>query len=494
MDTILVLLIEDDLVDRMACRRRLGTDPRRRFDLAEADDGRSGLALARRLRPHCILLDYRLPDLNGLEFLAQLNAEPDEAVRAIPVLMMTGADSAVLATEALRRGARDYLVKDPEGRYLELMPSAIDRLLREQRLLAQKRRAEARFRSLVEQIQAISYVVALDSPERLQYVSPQIRVLGYTPDEWLADPGLHAARMLPEARDSVRAAIACSRRQRQPRQIEYQLCTRTGEVLWFRDQADLVCDDAGQPLLMQGTLIDITASKLSERRLTESREALRQLAAHQERIRENERQRIAREIHDELGGLLTGIKAYVSVVAERCQQAGVAADPLLADVAALAQGAMDTVRRVIADLRPSVLDQLGIWAALEWYVGQIAQRAGLHCECVIAPAAAALQLDAERSIMLFRIVQEAMTNVQRHAHATTVQLRAGCAGGILSVSLEDDGRGMQHDAGQAGETKWGILGMQERSRSLGGELALTPRTGGGTSVVVRVPVEERHGN
>jgi two-component system sensor histidine kinase UhpB len=491
MTPIVVLIVEDDVVDRMACRRRLGGNPAGRFRLLEADGGEQGLELARTMHPDCILLDYRLPDLTGLEFLARLGADPDEAVRTIPVLMLTGADSAAVATEAMRRGARDYLVKDAEGRYLEQVPAAVERLQRERRLLKEKRQAEARFRTLVEQIQAISYIVAANRPDRLHYISPQIAMLGYTAAEWLGNPGLYAASMLPEERDGLVAEILRRRAGGLPLRLEYRLRARSGDIMWFRDQADLVQDDSGQPMFMQGTLIDITANKLAELQLTEARDEMRRLAAHQEKIREDERRRIAREIHDELGGLLTGIKAYVSVLGERCQREGRPADPLLGETATLAQEAIDTVRRVIADLRPSVLDQLGIWAALEWYCGQAAQRSGLACTCEIAPSAAALALDPDRSIMLFRIVQEALTNVQRHAGAAGVRLTIRHAQGRLTITVEDDGRGIA--AGSDTPPSWGILGMRERSRSLGGELSVAPRAGGGTVVTLSMPVEAHRG-
>ena len=493
MNTILVLVVEDDIVDRMACRRRLRDNPGGRFRLVEAAEGERGLELARELRPDCILLDYRLPDLTGLEFLARLAAEPDDAVRGIPVLMLTGADSAAVATEAMRRGARDYLVKDAQGRYLELVPAAIERLQRERRLLKENRQAEARFRTLVEQIQAISYIVATDRTDRLHYISPQIRMLGYSPEEWLADPGLYAERMVPGERDTALAEVLRCRAGGLPLRLEYRLRSRAGDVLWFRDHADVVPDDAGRPLFMQGTLVDITANKRAEEKLTQARDELRRLAAYQEKIREDERQRIAREVHDELGGLLTGIKAYVSVIGERAVQAGTTPDPLLAETAGLAQEAIDTIRRVIADLRPSVLDQFGIWTALDWYAAQVARRSGLDCHCEIAPDVAGLAIDPDRSIMLFRIVQEAMTNIQRHAGAGTVWLRVRQADGWLSVEVEDDGRGFVEPAGADAGACCGILGMRERSRSLGGELTVSRRARGGTSVLLRVPIEVRHG-
>ena len=492
MNTILVLLVEDDIVDRMACRRRLAANPAGRFRLGESDDGERGLELAGSMRPDCILLDYHLPDLTGIEFLARLKANPDEAVRTIPVLMLTGADSAVVAAEAMRRGASDYLVKDAEGRYLELVPGAIERMVRERSLLKEKRQAEAKFRSLVEQIQAISYIVASGRADRLHYISPQIGMLGYTPAEWLGNPDLYEASLLPEDRTRVLAEVLHCRREGLPLRLEYRLRTRSGDVLWFRDHADVVHDDAGQALFMQGTLIDITANKLAEQELIVARDELRRLAAHQERIREAERQRIACEIHDELGGLLTGIKAYISVIGERCVQAGREADPLLGDTAALAQEAIDTVRRVITDLRPSVLDQLGIWTALDWYGAQVAQRSGLECHCEVSSEAVALAIDPDRSIMLFRIVQEAMTNIQRHAAAAKIRLQVRYANGLLTVQVEDDGCGIAATTAPASSTSWGIRGMQERSRSLGGELSVLPRTGGGTIVMLQVPIEAHY--
>ncbi|NRR29403.1 response regulator [Oxalobacteraceae bacterium] len=484
-----VLMVEDDVVDRMAARRAFaaGAAAVGAIELIEADSGAQGLQLAAALRPDCILLDYHLPDLSGLEFLARLASASGAA--APPVMMLTGADSAAVAAEAMRGGARDYLVKDVDGRYLEQLAGAIVRLLREQRLRDDKLQVEARFRTLVEQIQAISYIAELEPPQRLRYISPQIQVLGFTAEEWLADPGLHAARMDPAARASVEAAISLSRASRIPLRLEYRLQARDGGWLWLRDQAEVVSDEAGQAMFVQGILVDITRNKLAEQALQASQDALRRLAAHQENIKEQERKRIAQEIHDELGGLLTGIKAYISVAIERGAASGAPADPLLADAAALAQDAIQTVRRVITDLRPSVLDQLGVWAALEWYAGQIEQRSGLACHCRIAPQVAALELGPERSTMLFRVVQEALTNVVRHAQARNVRIEVLLEGAYLLLSVADDGQGIAAER-LLNRDSWGIQGMHERSRHFAGELKLSGTPGQGTTLQLRLPLEE----
>lgn len=484
---IRVLIVEDDMVDRMACRRAFAADPDCAFELIEADSGQQGLQLARGAPPpDCILLDYHLPDVTGLEFLARLGG--GGAAAASPVMMLTGADSAAVAAEAMRRGARDYLVKDVDGRYLELLPTAIHRMLREQRLMNDKRQVEAKFRTLVEQIQAITYIAALDAPQTLLYISPQIQTLGYTSAEWLADPGLHAARMDPDERAPTLEAIGASRRDGVPLHLEYRLYARDGAPMWFRDQAEVVRDEAGQPLFMQGILVDITRGKLAEQALRQSQDELRRLAAHQEKIKEHERKRIAQEIHDELGGLLTGIKAYISVVIERAANTCGAADPLLGDAAALAQDAIQTVRRVITDLRPSVLDQLGVWAALEWYADQIEQRSGLRCSCQIDGPVLGLELGAERSTMLFRIVQEALTNVVRHAEASRVTLAAQLVDGALLLNITDNGKGIDTER-LLNRESWGILGMHERSRHFAGELKISGQPGQGTTLLLRLPLE-----
>ncbi|MGS0742784.1 CHASE domain-containing protein [Glaciimonas sp. GG7] len=233
---------------------------------------------------------------------------------------------------------------------------------------------------------------------------------------------------------------------------------------------------------------DIKARKRAEEDLQESRSTLRKLVDHQESIKEEERKRIAREIHDDLGGVLTGIKANVSVSIARAERAGQSADPLLIDAADQVDTAIETVRRVISDLRPSVLDQLGVWAALEWQAEQLEQRTGLRCLCSISESAAMVDLDSERSTMLFRVVQESLTNVVRHARATQVKIGVLRHKNAIIVDIRDDGCGLDPQQLLKGEA-WGILGMHERTRHFGGELKISGAAGKGTAVLLRLPLE-----
>lgn len=223
---------------------------------------------------------------------------------------------------------------------------------------------------------------------------------------------------------------------------------------------------------------------------------LREVSAHQERIKEEERKRIAREVHDELGGVLTGIKSYLSFAIDTMQRKGEQPDQHLADASTLADNAIETVRRVITDLRPSVLDQLGVWAALEWYAGQFEERTRVRCMVDIDECTADAAVDAQRSTALFRIVQETLTNVARHAQASQVIMRARSGQGLekdmMLVEIKDNGRGVL-PPDLLKRDSWGIAGMYERARYFGGSLHIEGDPGLGTTVTVRMPMRGSNG-
>ena len=260
---IRVLLVEDDAVDRMACRRALARDPDYEFVLSEAESGREGLQFAHEQKPDCVLLDYHLPDVNGLEFLAALTDESGDV--SIPVMMLTGTDNAAIAVEAMKRGAKDYLIKDLEHQYLELLPAVIQRVLSDRWMRLEKKQAEeklaqaeAKYRSLVETIPAIVYIAALDGSNRFLFVSSRINMLGFSAEQWLNDPAILLAQIHPADRAHALEERAKSRATGVPLRCEYRLLTQDERVLWFRDEANVVRDESGRSLFLQGILIDIT--------------------------------------------------------------------------------------------------------------------------------------------------------------------------------------------------------------------------------------------
>ncbi|RFC34994.1 MAG: PAS domain S-box-containing protein [Candidatus Nitrotoga sp. SPKER] len=281
---IRILVVDDDMVDRLACRRALEECSDYSYVLTEAETGREGLQFAEAQKPDCILLDYHMPDMNGLEFLTELIDEVGEI--PIPVMMLTGADSASVAVEAMKRGAWDYMVKDVEREYLKLLPTVIQRVLREREMRTEKKltedkllQAEAKYRNLVEQIPAITYIAALDEDNKVLYISPQIKVLGFSPTQWLETPGIHLAHIHQEDRARVLTELTKSRAKGTPLRCEYRLISCDGTVFWFRDEASVVRDESGRSLFLQGILVDITESKQIEAELRQHRWRLEELVA-----------------------------------------------------------------------------------------------------------------------------------------------------------------------------------------------------------------------
>lgn len=235
-------------------------------------------------------------------------------------------------------------------------------------------------------------------------------------------------------------------------------------------------------------VVDMTTLKHSQDSLLASNEALRQLSQYLERVREEERVRIARELHDELGSTLTGVKWAIAMAIDRAQEAALPGDGQLAQASQLLDSAVDTMRRIISDLRPSVLDHLGVWTAIEWYAGQIEERTGLRCQVAIAAEVAAIEVEPERATAMFRIVQEALTNCVRHAQASRIEIRGRREAGAVIIAVEDDGVGIGDDALIKTES-WGLLGMQERAARFGGEITLSRGVKEGSILVLRMPVE-----
>lgn len=282
--SIRLLLVEDDQVDRLACKRALAQHPDCDFVIFEAETGDQGLKLARTQQIDCILLDYHLPDLNGLEFLAELTEETGEL--PMPVVMLTGSDNAVVAVDALKLGVRDYVVKGSDRESLQWLPAVVFRALREQQAIQDKaeaveqlREAEAKYRTLVEQIPAITYIASLETPGKLLYLSPQIHQLGFPPEHWLADPQGLLKRVYADDRQNVIEAYALTYEHHAPLRCEYRLVKSDGQARWFLDEANVVRDETGGTLFLQGVLVDITKDKEIEQELFYYRRRLEDLVA-----------------------------------------------------------------------------------------------------------------------------------------------------------------------------------------------------------------------
>jgi signal transduction histidine kinase len=224
---------------------------------------------------------------------------------------------------------------------------------------------------------------------------------------------------------------------------------------------------------------------LTEQRLRASEENLRALAVHLQSVREEERTHIARDIHDELGQALTGLKLDLNGL---CREIGTEDEEALKERARVLSANIDrliqSVRRIASGLRPEVLDEIGLSAAIEWQAREFQRRTGIRCRVTIGDGFS--DPDQERSTALFRIFQELLTNVARHANATRVNVSLSDEP-QLGLSVEDNGRGIRDDESRSARSL-GFLGMKERVQPFGGSIEVKGVEGKGTKVSVAIPL------
>jgi signal transduction histidine kinase len=228
--------------------------------------------------------------------------------------------------------------------------------------------------------------------------------------------------------------------------------------------------------------------KHAEARLRDSHEQLRALSVYLQYVREEERTRIAREVHDELGQQLTKLKMDLAWLGGRLPRA---LRPLLDkihDMSAHVDSTIQSVRRIATELRPGILDDLGLVAALEWQANEFQTRTGIECQ--VASNLQDTLLDADLNTAFFRIFQETLTNIMRHANATRVEVSAMRRDGALILTVHDNGRGIQ--PGEITDRRSiGLLGMEERAALLGGEFKIEGEPGRGPGVTVKIPMAAR---
>jgi PAS domain S-box-containing protein len=350
---------------------------------------------------------------------------------------------------------------------------------------ARVRDSQARLDAIVRS--AMDAIITVDAEQRVVLFNAAAeRMFGIAPGQALGAP---LERFIPERfRPAHRGHIAQFGRtgdtaRRMGRQQALWALRADGTE--FPIEASISHATVGGEQFFTVIIRDITARLAADAEIERSHAQLRSLAATMHEVREAEQTRIARELHDELGQALTALKMDVDLL-ESMSPPGRAG--LLERTAAM-RGLLDftvqTTRRISADLRPLVLDDLGLGAAAEWLVQQLRSRAELACELSIdAPLG---DLEEPYASVIFRVMQESLTNVAKHARASQVELRLEREGAWAVLTVRDDGVGMGPDD-ESKPRSFGLRGIRERVLVLGGEVRIVSRPGGGTTLVVRVPL------
>ncbi len=230
---------------------------------------------------------------------------------------------------------------------------------------------------------------------------------------------------------------------------------------------------------------EIAERQHAEEELRKSRDQLRALAARLQSVREEERAYISREIHDELGQACTAIKMDLALIARKMTKRQIALRAKVDSSIQLVDGTIVTLRRLASELRPRTLDDLGLPAALEAHAQDFESRTGIPCSVILPPEP--LTLDTDRSTTIFRIFQESLTNVARHAHATRVEARLRLEGDRILFQVFDNGTGFDPEVAKTRKSL-GLIGMQERALLLNGEFKTEGAPGSGTTITLTIPL------
>ncbi|HET9963122.1 MAG TPA: PAS domain S-box protein [Nitrospiraceae bacterium] len=345
------------------------------------------------------------------------------------------------------------------------------------------------FRGLTERSRQVYWILNVRT-DRIDYVSPGYEAIwGRRCAEVYESRSLWIEAVHPDDRNRV-AAHRVLAAEKDGYDIEYRIVRPDGEIRWIHERAFPLLDGSRSVCRVAGIAEDITKYKRVTDVLESTLAQMRALSSHTERTREEERMRIGQEVHDDLGGVLTYLKLDLGRMAKSLsRETGDLSEQLQKRMTAMIEAidsAIVTVQRIAIELRPVVLEQFGLASALIWQAMQFERRTGIRCRCHTIPRLN--DIDKQRALLLFRIIQEALTNIARHAHASIVDITGQERGEDLSIVVQDNGKGIP-DKAVSDPASFGLRGMQERARLAGATLTIEGHPGAGTTLAVHCPMK-----
>jgi two-component system, NarL family, sensor histidine kinase UhpB len=376
--------------------------------------------------------------------------------------------------------------QDMQGRFAGYLCSCYDNTTR-RNIEGALRESEARYEGIAANVPGMVFELIRDGAGRLSfaYVSPGCEALTGLSETELAADAESLFRLVPAAeRAHLSATLDASAAQLTHWNWAGRLVPRNGAgEKWINVRARPRRIDSGD-VLWDGLIFDDTQGRLAQLEIERSREELRALSRHLQTVREEEKARIAREVHDELGSTLTALKMDLDVVSEHLANAPEAIRQKRVAIGKLLEAAVAATRKIVTDLRPSILDDLGLVAALRWQADDFAKHTGARVH-VDAPETDH-QPGRDVALALFRIFQETLTNVARHAKATELWINFAVTDDSFVLQIRDNGAGLSDEDLRKPDSH-GIRGMRERAQQLGGNVTVSGQPGSGTTVVISVP-------
>lgn len=479
-----LLLLEDnpddaDLIKKLLQRSGM------RFSATVASDEREFLKAIENGGYDAVLADNALPQYSSMEALNLIKQkDPDTAF-----ILVTGTVSEEFAVNIIQQGADDYILKTN----LTRLSPAIAKAVEKKRIQKAKETAEKNIErekdlsnSIINSLPAIFYYC--DAQGNFLRCNESFEtVLGYgwgeiskmSPEDFFEYPKKEKAGQWLEKVFAEDYA-----------ETEAMLLTKDGrKIPYFFTCSTVRIDDKNCVI---GVGIDISARKQWEKEQRQLNSELRRLSTHLHNIREEEQARIAREIHDELGQQITGLKMDLSWLKKKLTSNTdfVAIQEKLGNMNSVLDKTVQTIRKIASELRPSILDDLGLYAALEWQSREFEQR--FHIPVRFISNVKDLQVPSAIATGLFRIYQESLTNIARHAEAKIIEATLELENdNSIVLTITDDGKGF-HLTPEKHRKTMGLLGMKERAISIGGKLDIKSEPGKGTTVMITVRPENNY--
>jgi two-component system sensor histidine kinase UhpB len=432
-----------------------------------------------------VISDYNLPGFDAMAALALLRRSGSD----IPFIVVSGCIGEETAVAMMKAGAQDFVMK---GNLARLAP-AIERELRETAVREERRKAEDALRASEKLVRDITLMMGegifvLDQHGYLIFMNREAeRLLGWTEMDLFgtkAHQVIHCRKgdgsPFPDGECPVLAEVARGGTVR----LEDDVFVRKDGTIFPVSYVTTPIMENGRVFASVTAFQDITRRKLAERELEESRAQLRELSAFLQSVREDERTRIARELHDELGQVMTALKMDLAWMGSRLSPDQKPLVDKTKAMSGLIDLTVEAVYRIAEDLRPVMLDDLGLVPAVEWLVQQFQERTGIESELSIEGEG--LAVGGQIATAVFRILQEALTNASRHAEASKVVARLRGTPDEIILEVRDNGRGMSFEQDRKRKS-YGLIGIRERTYMLGGNMDIASAPGAGTVLEIRIP-------
>lgn len=482
------LLIVDDNPDNLFLLKTISRKVE--VELIQAFSGAEALEKTRGMDLALAIIDVRMPEMSGYELARKMNEERHG--EKVPIIFLTASDERN-AFEGYDSGAVDYINQPVPNHVLlgklnvfldlfnqkqiiirnsELLKKSADEL---NNINIALKKSEEKYRSYIDN--APDGVFVIDQKGRYLEVNDAVcNITGYSKtellnmslqnliqQEFIDDFLLHLKIPVPD--NSFKADLT----------IQH----KNGNLIWLWIEV-IALDE----LCYLGFIKDITSRKRIEEELKLSLEQLRQLAKYKEKARESERKSVARELHDDLGQALTAVKIDLGIIRQQVTEPEVLNK--ITKVTSLVTDTIKSVQRLTSQLRPEIIDDLGLDAAIKWYTKEFSQRSNIE---IFLDMDSSLEINPENSLTLFRIMQESLTNIARHAKANRVEITLFNLGEKINFRIVDDGIGI-NETDLHSKKSFGIMGMQERAASLGGTCHIFNEKGRGAAVDLVFPAKQ----